>query len=172
MNGLRAWTLTLTVTLAAIAAACAPAAMAAAPGGEAAHSHSHEAAAPAKLHLNHGRKWGTDAPLREGMVRIRGIVAPGLPAAHAGKMSAEDYAALASRVQVEVGNIVANCKLPPEADAVLHVIVADLLAGSDTMAGRTAGTAREQGLVQVATAVNQYGRYFDHRGFQPLKTGH
>lgn len=170
MNALKAWTLSLSVTLAAFAATCAPVAMAAAPAKDA-HAHDH-ASAPAKLKLDHGRKWATDAPLRTGMGKIRDLVAPQLPAAHSGKMSAEQYAALAAKVDVEVGQIVANCKLAPEADAMLHLVLADLMAGSGTMAGKTAGAKPAQGLVQVATAVNQYGRYFDHPGFKPIHTGH
>lgn len=165
MNALKSLTLSLLVTAGAIAAACAPAAMAA-------ESHSHGAAAPAKLRLDHGRKWGTDAPLREGMTRIRTMTAAQVAATHAGKATPEQYAALAAGVELEVGRIVANCKLPPEADAVLHVIVSDLMAGTGALAGKSTGAKGEQGLVQVATAVNNYGRHFQHPGFRPIALGH
>jgi hypothetical protein len=164
------WALSLAVAAAALAAACTPVAMAA-PAAPAA-AHAHDGAHDTKLRLDHGRKWATDAPLREGMTRIKGLVAPRMDAAHAGTMGAAEYAALAAKVEVEVGNIVANCKLPPEADAALHVVLSQLAEGTGAMAGRTPGVQPRQGFVQVATAVNEYGRYFEHPGWKPIRTGH
>lgn len=138
-----------------------------------AHAHDgHAAATPQRLGLNQGRKWATDAPLRSGMQRIRALVEPGIAAAHAGRLSAAQYAELARQVEAEVGGIVANCELDPQADAMLHLVVADLGAGTDTMAGQQTGKAPEQGLVQVATALNAYGRHFQHAGFKPIRLAH
>ncbi|HEY0825489.1 MAG TPA: hypothetical protein VGD76_17000 [Ramlibacter sp.] len=170
MNRVNAWSLSLIVSAAAIAAACAPAAMAAGANPPAAHAHGD--AHPAKLQLDHGRKWATDKPLRESMGRIRAAMAPKLPAAHKGTMSAAEYAALAAKVEGEVANIVTNCKLAPEADAMLHLVLADLTGGTDAMAGRTAGVAAQAGFVQVITAVNEYGRFFEHPGWKNIHTGH
>lgn len=174
MNALKPWSLSLLVVAAAFAAACTPVAWAAPPAhatpAHATHAHDEAGAAP-KPRLDHGRKWATDAPLRDGMMRIRALVAPRVPAAHAGTIAPEDYAALAAKLDIEVAGIVANCKLPPQADAVLHGILSDLMAGSSAMAGRTPGADRAQGLVQVA-AVNDYGRSFEHRGFKTIPTGH
>ena len=150
--------------VAAVAALCLSAA-----GTVHAQTHEHAAAAPASLSLDHGRKWATDDALRAGMGRIRAIVEPQLGAAHAGKLNPAQYAALATKVETEVGGIVANCKLEPKADAVLHVLIGEIGAGTDAMAGRKAGQAAQQGLVQVATAVNEYARYFDHPGFTPIR---
>jgi hypothetical protein len=61
---------------------------------------------------------------------------------------------------------VANCKLTPEADAVLHVVVADLLAGADQM---KSGTDAAAGAHKVVTAANEYSRYFDHPGWKVLR---
>lgn len=161
--------LTLSLLLAAAVAAATPALAA----GAAPHDgHEGHSSASTQLRLDHGRKWATDAPLRDGMTRIRALVAPQLAAAHAGRLADKDYAALAAKLDVEVTGIVTNCKLPPQADAVLHVILSELATGSTAMAGRTPGADRARGLVQVATAVNHYGRYFDHRGFAPIATGH
>ncbi|MDO9284167.1 MAG: hypothetical protein Q7U26_04670 [Aquabacterium sp.] len=135
-------------------------------------AHSHDAAAPHKLSLNQGRKWATDAPLRAGMSRIRGLVDPQLGAAHAGKLTPAQYRALATQVEAEVGGIVANCKLEPEADAMLHLVIADIGAGTDTMAGKDAKARPALGLVKVAQAVNQYGSHFDHPGFKPIRNVH
>ena len=137
-----------------------------------ADTHTHEGPDAVKLQLDAGRKWATDDALRGGMTRIRGLVAPQLGAAHAGKLSATQYTALAGGVEKEVGGIVANCKLEPKADAMLHVVIGEIVAGTDAMAGKTAGVAPAQGLVQVATAVNDYARHFQHPGFALIPVGH
>ena len=136
------------------------------------HAHDHDAAAPHRLALNQGQKWATDEPLRAGMGRIRSLVEPQLGAAHAGKLSPAQYRELATRVETEVGGIVANCKLEPKADAMLHLVIADIGAGTDAMAGKDAKTRPALGLVKVAQAVNQYGSHFDHPGFKPIRNVH
>ena len=161
------WTLlTTAVAAAAMAAALSLPALA----QTAAHDHS--AATPHKLALNQGRKWATDEPLRAGMGRIRGLVEPQLGAAHAGKLTPAQYRELATRVEAEVGGVVANCKLEPEADAMLHLVIADLAEGADTMAGKNVKVRPALGLVKVAQAVNQYGSHFDHPGFKPIPGVH
>lgn len=133
----------------------------------AAHGHGHDHGAD-RLALDDGRKWPTDAALRDGMNRLRALAAKRLDAAHHGKISTVQYAALARQVETEVGGIVANCKLEPRADAMLHLVIAEIGAGADAMAGKAPGVKRAQGLLQVAGAVNAYGDYFDHPGFKPI----
>ena len=135
-------------------------------------AHDHAAAAPHNLALNQGRKWATDEPLRAGMGRIRGLVEPQLGAAHAGKLTPAQYRELATKVEAEVGGIVANCKLEPKADAMLHLVIADIGVGTDVMAGKDAKARPALGLVKVAQAVNQYGSHFDHPGFKPIRNVH
>jgi hypothetical protein len=137
-----------------------------------AETHAHAGPDAVKLQLDAGRKWATDDALRGGMARIRGLVAPQLGAAHAGTLSTTQYAALAGGIEKEVGGIVANCKLDPKADAVLHVVIGEIGAGTDAMAGKTAGVAPAQGLVRVASAVNDYARHFQHPGFALIPVGH
>jgi hypothetical protein len=160
----------LTATVALCMAVAGVAALAAAPA--LAQTHDHGTAAPAKARLEAGRKWSTDAPLRDGMTRIRALVEPQLAPAHAGKLNAAQYAALASRIETEVGGIVANCKLEPEADAALHAVIAEIGAGTDAMAGKTAQLQRAQGLVKVAKAVNDYAGLFEHAGFNLIRNVH
>lgn len=171
MTRAKPWILSLLVTAAAALAACGPAAMAATPAADG-HAHEQAAAGHPTLRLDHGRKWATDAPLRQGMTRIRALVAPQLKAAHGGRMQPADYVALAKKIDTEVAGIVADCKLPPEADGVLHVVLGELMSGSATMASSTADTRPQDGLVQVVAAVNTYGRYFDHPGWKPLTEAH
>ena len=136
------------------------------------HDHAHAASAPAKLALDHGKKWATDAPLRDGMTKIRALVEPKIDAAHAGKITPSQYKAIASGVEAEVAAIVANCKLAPEADAMLHLVIADLVHGADVMAGKEPKAKPLQGFGVTVAALNNYGRHFDHPGFKPIATGH
>ncbi len=160
------WISAAVAMVAIVAAACAGA------PAHAADDHHHGAATPTKLSLDQGRKWPTDESLRNGMSRIRGIVEPQLGAAHAGKLQPAQYRELATKVEAEVGTIVAKCKLEPKADAMLHLVIAQLGAGTDAMAGKDTKRRPVQGLAQVAQAVNDYGRYFDDPGFKLIHDGH
>jgi hypothetical protein len=153
---------TLTVVLAA-----ALFALGASQPGLAADAHSHAAGAPAKLALDHGKKWTTDAPLRQRMGEIRALMAAQIEPIHKGKLTPAEYAALGAAIEGKVASIVAECKLPPEADAMLHLIVADLVAGADVMQGKSAGMPAD-GAHKVVTAANAYGRYFNDAGWKPL----
>lgn len=106
------------------------------------------------------------------MGRIRALVEPQLGAAHADKLSAAQYKALASKIEVEVGAIVANCKLEPKADEMLHLVIADLGAGTDIMAGKKPKERPVKGLSTVVNAVNQYASYFDDPGLKPIRSDH
>ena len=133
----------------------------------AADPHQHGAAAPTKLVLDHGKKWATDEPLRKNMAEIRGALAAKHAGIHKGTLTAGDYKALGTLVESRVATIVAECKLEPAADANLHLVVADLLAGADAMQGKSKATPAA-GAAQAVRAVNDYGRYFNHPGFKPL----
>jgi hypothetical protein len=135
--------------------------------GLAADAHSHAADAPASLALDYGKKWTTDAPLRQRMGEIRALMAAQIDPVHAGKLAPAEYAALGAAVEGKVAAIVAECKLPPAADAMLHLIVADLVAGADVMQGKAAGKPAD-GARKVVAAANAYGRYFDDAGWKPL----
>lgn len=137
----------------------------------AADSHDH-GAIPHKIELNAGKKWATDAPLRQAMSAIRTAVATTLPSAHAGKASAADYDALGKDVTANVSSIVQNCKLDPKADAQLHVVIGDLMNGVEAAEGKQRSKDRASGVVQIAQALNIYGKYFDHVGWQPVKLPH
>jgi len=158
--------------LAALAAAFSMALAAPALAQTPAHSHAHDAAAPAKLALDHGRKWATDAPLRDGMAKIRALVEPRIDAAHTGRITPAQYKEIASGIEAQVASIVANCKLAPDADAMLHLVIADLMHGADAMAGREPTAKPLQGFGVAVAALNDYGRFFDHPGFAPVATGH
>lgn len=132
-----------------------------APPVHAQHAHEHEAHATAGLTLNNGARWATDEPLRIGMQRIRDAAAPAINAGlHS--LSTEVAKALAGAVRGQVSYLVANCKLEPKADAVLHVLIAELLGGAEAL---EQDPHAEGGLPRIERALAQYPEYFEHPGF-------
>ncbi len=67
----------------------------------------------------------------------------------------------------QVAYMVENCKLSAEADAQLHLIIAQLLAGADAMSGAPAG--QRDGAVTVVGALGDYATYFADDSFKPLE---
>lgn len=157
----------MTTRLFALVLALAATAMISAAPQAAEHAH-HGHEAPAALTLDHGKKWPTDEPLRRGMNGVRGAMAKALPVIHADKAKPAQYRELAGTVRKEVSYIVANCRLAPGPDAMLHLVIAELLAGADGMEGKAAEVTPRAGAVRVVQALDDYGRHFNHPGWQPL----
>lgn len=132
-----------------------------------AHEHGASAAAVAQLQLDAGKRWPTDASLRKGMADIHAAFQADHPAIHAGTATDAQYDALAGRIESQVNSIVANCKLPPAADANLHYVVADLLQGISLMRGQDAARTRHDGAALVHGALRAYGQYFDDPDWKP-----
>jgi hypothetical protein len=132
---------------------------------ETGHDHGHAAASAKPLPA--GKRWSTDAPLRESMEQIRHSLEPKLAAIHNDKLAADEYKALAEHADKQVANIVANCKLPPDADAALHGIIAQIGEGTEAMAGKSKVSPRD-GAARVAKALDEYGRTFDHPRWKRL----
>lgn len=138
-------------------------------GAFAADHHSHSAHPDAaKLELDNGKKWATDAALRDGMNQIRKLMAPQIHGIHKNTLKKEQYATLANGVSQATSNIFKNCKLNANADAVLHIILAQMLDGMKAM--KTADKVDDQraGAIKVVTALEQYPQYFSHEGWTSL----
>jgi hypothetical protein len=129
------------------------------------HSHDRHGAGPIELNLDHGKKWQTDAPLQKGMDEIRRSLAASLDQIHHGQASHAEYSALADSVERQVDYITQNCKLSEQADAELHVVIGQVLDGVEAM---RKGVDRQAGAVKVVEALDAYGDYFDHPGWQKL----
>jgi hypothetical protein len=140
------------------------------PVGAQTHAHPATPATAAATSVA-AQRWKTDPPLREGMGRIRTAV-DALQHYEHGHMGPEQALQLAAGIEKDVAFIVANCKLEPKADAMLHLVIADLGTGTDAMAGKNPQLRPALGLVKVAQAVNQYGSHFDHPGFKPIRNVH
>jgi hypothetical protein len=125
------------------------------------HANMHTGGAISQLKLNDGQKWPTDASLRSGMASVRAAFEADHPAIHAGKQTDAQYAALADRIEAQVKDIIAQCKLPPAADSNLHFIIADLLQGASFMRGKDPAHSRHDGAARVHGALLAYPKYFD-----------
>jgi len=128
-------------------------------------SHDHGGAA-ASLHLNQGQKWATDAPLRQGMAHIGDAMDGAMRDIHEGTLTASQYAALAKNLQGEVEFIVGNCKLDAQADAQLHLVIADIASGVEAMQDKQEQSKRRDGAGKVTAALENYATYFSHPGWK------
>jgi hypothetical protein len=127
-------------------------------------SHAHPAGGT-QLTLNAGKKWQTDAPLRQGMSNVRDLVQAAVPGVH-GNYTPDDYLKLATSIEKELGTIITTCKLPPEVDAQAHLLLAELYAGTATM--KQEGP-RQSGVVKVLGALESYPQFFEHPDWKPVR---
>jgi len=128
------------------------------------HDHDH-GDAPFELQLNNGEKWAIDAPLSKAMGDINLLMRESIETIHEDQLPAAEYVPLADQINDSVAYMVANCELPPEADAQLHMIIAQLVTGADKMAGNNADATPREGAVQVLGALEAYEQYFDDPEF-------
>lgn len=128
------------------------------------HEHSHEEAGPQRLTLKNDHKWATDGSLRQAMSSIQGEMRASHDAIHDGRMTQQQYRDLSGKVNAQISFMVQNCKLDKDADEMLHLVLADIIAGADAMAGQDTGKAR-QGAEKIFHALENYGSYFDHPGW-------
>lgn len=130
------------------------------------HDHDGEAAV---LSLNNGQRWETDLPLRTGMQRIREAVDQTALTRGSRPLTPAEANALSASVQENVTYLIENCKLPPEADANLHVLITELLTGAARLASNPAAG---DGIEQITRALRHYPVYFNHPGWAPLDAAH
>lgn len=129
------------------------------------HDHGHGM----QLELDHGRRWATDAPLREGMERVRAAVATARQADAQGRLNARQAQALAAAVADSIAFMVQHCRLEPKADANLHILLGRLSAAATAV---KANPKAPDGLPQMFEALDLYSRYFAHPGWKAIAHGH
>lgn len=94
--------------------------------------HSHQHPAPEVAQAVPTERWASDATLRTGMAKIRTAV-DALQHCERGHMGPEQAVEQATRIQQQITYLVANCKLEPQADAALHLIIAELGASAQAL---------------------------------------
>ena len=130
-----------------------------------AHHHGHDEHAASALSLNQGKKWQTDAPLRKGMQSIKHAAMSAADAFHHDALTKPDAEKLASHINGQVDYLVANCKLEPQADATLHVLIGDLLSGADALSKQPLSS---EGLPKIVKVLQIYPDYFEHQGWDAI----
>lgn len=133
---------------------------------------SHDSEVHGTMELNQGKKWETDAALRQGMGTLHQIVSTGLDSAHANALGADDYKKMSGEVMAQFTYIVQNCHLEPAADAQLHILLGNIAQGVEIIEGKVSGEQPEKGLVKMAQALNSYGEYFNHPNWKNFDIAH
>lgn len=141
------------ITLAAVLGLSAPLAFAQ-------HHEHHPAPAATAAAATPAQRFATDAPLRKYMQSIRRSVAA-LEHGEHGHLDATQVATLATGIQGDIGNIVAECKLPADADAALHGIIGSLALNADKLKSdpKAAGA-----VAALRAALDAYAAQFDDPG--------
>lgn len=124
------------------------------------HHHHHESTANPALTLDNGKKWASDAPLRDGMTKILAIVQQSQKSLRDKTAKPDVAQAAAHQIQAEVQKIFQNCKLTPKADAALHVILADIIGKVEKLKGQN--PQPQETFAQIGKDLDLYGQYFDH----------
>lgn len=141
------------ITLAALLGLSAPLAFAQ-------HHEHHPAPAAAAAAATPAQRFATDAPLRKYMQSIRTSVAA-LEHGEHGQLDATQVATLAAGIQADIGRIVAECKLPADADAALHGIIGSLALNADKLKSDPKAAGAVAGL---RAALDAYAAQFDDPG--------
>lgn len=127
--------------------------------------HSHNEQAMPVLTLDQGKKWSIDEPLRQGMESINAAVKNTLGAYHNNSLSKQDADKLAKHINDQVSYLISNCKLTPQADETLHVLISELLSGADQLSKKPLSS---QGLPVIVEALHLYPLYFEHSEWQAI----
>ena len=150
---------TLPALLLAAAVAVAPAACTRSPAavhddtqGDHAAPEVSATAAPADA-----PRFATDTVLRTQMAGIRDAV-EALAHHEMGHMTADQARGFAVDIETRVQTIIAECRLPPAADAALHEIIVPLLQNAIALKTTPADTAP---VAQMRAALAEYARRFD-----------
>jgi hypothetical protein len=113
-----------------------------------------------------GRLWPTDEPLRTAMTRIRSAVEQAAPAYERSELQAADTEKLAATVEESVAYMVANCKLSPDADAALHVLIGRMTSAAAALRSDPRSGA---GVPELFAVLHDYQSAFEHPGWPPLR---
>lgn len=97
-----------------------------------------------------------------GMLKIRTGVEATMPAYQSGVLNANQAQSLSATVEQNVTYMIQNCKLEPESDAALHVLIGRMLTASETMK-KDAGSPA--GWPELMAVLHDYAAAFDHPGW-------
>ncbi|KIQ97581.1 hypothetical protein [Lysobacter sp. A03] len=125
-----------------------------------AHADHHADAAVMPIPADHV-KWKPDAPLMEGMQRMRDAM-KGLHHHEMGHLNDTQVDQLATQVDEAAAFMFANCKLEAEPDIALHGVLARLMAGAEALHANPTDPAP---VADMSAALADYPKLFDDPGF-------
>lgn len=123
----------------------------------AALAHRHAAPDPVAATTSTAPRYPADAALRTAMDRVRNAVEAFEHARH-GHMGPEQVRALADHLDAQVARVFQECRLEPQADASMHVLLGTLLKGSRAMRQAPGDFAP---VAAMERALADYARLFD-----------
>lgn len=129
---------------------------------QAGHEHGHhEMHASGELDLEHPEsgKWASDESLRQGMSELKAAFDPAHAAYRHESFDREQAAVLADTIEAQVNFMFANCRLPADADAELHKLLAAALGAAKSL--RESDDLHE-GLHGLHRVLQTYGDHFEH----------
>ena len=125
----------------------------------AAQQHEHAPATTPAKPQPAAQRFATDATLRQEMKGIRSAV-EALAHYEMGHMGSAQAADFATAIEGHVRTIIAECKLPPDADAALHAIIVPLM--------QNAGALKQKpGDVSVVAPMRSALESYDRQFFDP-----
>lgn len=119
--------------------------------------HDHATHATPATTKTPAQRWATDAPLRDGMRRIRQAVTV-LDHYEHGHMDATQAINTAKLIDTAVADMMAKCKLKPDADVALHGLLAQFLAGAKAV--RESKQAPVADIAKMRQALARYPQLF------------
>lgn len=122
------------------------------------HDHAAHAGHDAKPQVP-AQRWATDAPLRAGMRNLREATET-LNHYQMGHLDDVQRDNAVAKIDAAIKDMIANCKLKPEADAALHGLLAKFVAGASAARAGKFGKAE---LAPMQDALVQYPKLFDDR---------
>ena len=116
--------------------------------------------------LDQGKKWETDAVVRQGMENIRQVMVARQARIAKAELGAQDYRQLAETIEKHLAAVMQNRKISKGAEKAFHLVVmVDLTQNLNLM--RTGATVPLQrvGALGVLQSLRLYGEYFQHPGW-------
>ncbi|SBV37031.1 DnrO protein [uncultured Stenotrophomonas sp.] len=122
------------------------------------HDHAHAAHTPQAPAAAPAQQWPSDASLREGMRRIR-VAVQGLEHYEHGHIGIAQASATTTLIDEAIAGMFAGCKLEPDADVVLHGLLAEFMAGAEAV--RTSPQVPVAEIARMRQALARYPQLFD-----------
>lgn len=108
------------------------------------------------------QRWATDAPLRAGMRSLREAT-EALSHFEMGHLDQAGRDKAVAGIDAAIKDMIAHCKLKPEADAALHGLLVKFIAGANAA---RAGTFTKAELLPMQQALARYPELFDDRDWR------